>query len=274
MPSATGTKRVRVSIQRNQRREPRLTQKPSGSLNLSTICAVFGSEAQPFDPATKPSDVSSDHTHQWRVYVRGVNGEDISYWIKKVQFKLHETYVQNVRTIEHPPYEVTETGWGEFEIQIKIYFVPESMEKPQTLWHPLKLHPYGPDAEGKKERREVVVSQNYEEAVFNEPVEQFYEYLTGGSGAQQPHKGKSGKNAKSAQQQRGNGRTAEIPYNETPDNPYSRTAENKELDRLAEATKTVEQLIKDEKERLIAREKRLAELRESEKVTTQPTKKR
>ncbi len=190
-----------------------------------------------------------------------------------MQFKLHETYAQNVRTVENAPYEVVETGWGEFEIQIKIYFVPESTEKPQTLWHSLKLHPYGPDAEGMKERREVVVSQNYEEVVFNEPVEQFYEYLTGGSGTPQPQKGKGGKNAKQAQQQRG-GRTAEIPYNETADNPYSRTAENKELDRLSEANKTVEQMIKDEKERLIEREKRLAELRESEGVPTQTHKKR
>lgn len=124
-----------------------------------------------------------------------------------------------------------------------------------------------------KERREVVVSQNYEEVVFNEPVEQFYEYLTGGSGTPQPQKGKGGKSAKQAQQQRG-GRTAEIPYNETADNPYSRTAENKELDRLGEANKTVEQMIKDEKERLIEREKRLAELRESEGVPTQSHKKR
>ena len=28
-----------------------------------------------------------------------------------------------------PPYEVRETGWGEFEIQIKIYF-QDSLEKP------------------------------------------------------------------------------------------------------------------------------------------------
>ncbi|KAI9368221.1 yeats family-domain-containing protein [Aspergillus egyptiacus] len=253
MPSATGTKRVRgVSIFRP---------------------FVFGSEAQPFDPAKKPPHVPADHTHQWRVFVRGVNGEDISYWLKKVQFKLHETYAQNVRTIEQPPFEVTETGWGEFEIQIKLYFVPESSEKPQTLWHSLKLHPYGPDAEGKKERREVVVSQNYEEVVFNEPVEQFYDYLTGGSGTPQPQKGKGGKSAKQMQQRSG-GRTAEIPYNETPENPYSRTAENKELDRLAEANKSVEQMIKDERERLIQREKRLAELRESEGVPAQSTKKR
>lgn len=231
---------------------------------------VFGSEARPFDPEKKPANAPPDHTHQWRVFVKGVNDEDISYWLKKVQFKLHETYAQNVRTIEQPPFEVTETGWGEFEIQVKLYFVTESMEKPQTLWHSLKLHPYGPDAEARKERREVVVSQNYEEIVFNEPVEQFHDLLTGGSATPQP-KGKGGKNSKQAAQR--NGKTAEIPYNETPDNPYSKTTENKELDRLVEAGKTVEQMIKEEKERLISREKRLAELRESEGVPAH-TKKR
>ncbi|KAB8219013.1 yeats family-domain-containing protein [Aspergillus novoparasiticus] len=242
MPSATGTKRVRgVSIFRP---------------------FVFGSEAQPFDPAKKPPNAPADHTHQWRVYVKGVNDEDISYWLKKVQFKLHETYAQNIRTIEQPPFEVTETGWGEFEIQIKLYFVPESMEKPQTLWHSLKLHPYGPDAEAMKERRDQVVSQNYEEIVFNEPVEQFHDLLTGGGAPAQPQKGKGGKNTKQSGQR--NARTAEIPQNDSPGNPYSKATENKELDRLGEASRTVEQMIKEEKERLIDREKRLAELRESE----------
>ncbi|ODM23123.1 Protein AF-9 [Aspergillus cristatus] len=251
MPSATGpNKRVRgVSVFRP---------------------FVFGSEAQPFDPANKPAHVPADHTHQWRVYVKGVNDEDISYWLKKVQFKLHETYAQNVRTVEQAPFEVLETGWGEFEIQIKLYFIPESTEKPQTLWHSLKLHPYGHDAEGKKERREVVVSQNYEEVIFNEPVEQFYDLLTGGSINGQPQKGKGGKNTKAGQQGK---RSAEIPLNETPGNPYSRATENKEMGRLAEANKTVEQMIKDEKARLVEREKKLAELRESEGVPAN-TKKR
>ncbi|GAB1192368.1 transcription initiation factor IIF, auxiliary subunit [Aspergillus pseudonomiae] len=251
MPSATATKRVRgVSIFRP---------------------FVFGSEAQPFDPAKKPANAPADHTHQWRVYVKGVNDEDISYWLKKVQFKLHETYAQNIRTIEQPPFEVTETGWGEFEIQIKLYFVPESMEKPQTLWHSLKLHPYGPDAEAMKERRDQVTSQNYEEIVFNEPVEQFHDLLTGGAASAQPQKGKGGKNTKQSGQR--NVRTAEIPPNDSPGNPYSKATENKELDRLGEASRTVEQMIKEEKERLIDREKRLAELRESEGVPAN-TKKR
>lgn len=246
----------------------------STSTDSRLIITVFGSEAQLFDPERKPENAPPDHTHQWRVFVKGVNGEDISYWLKKVQFKLHETYAQNVRTIEQPPFEVTETGWGEFEIQIKLYFVPESGEKPQTLWHSLKLHPYGPDAEGKRERREVVVSQNYEEVVFNEPVDQFYDLLTGGgpSPAAPGVKGKGAKGGKQALQQR-SARTAEIPLHESPQNPYSRTAENKELDRLAEANRTVDQMIKEEKERLVEREKKLAALRESEGVPA-TTKKR
>ncbi|KAJ6072603.1 hypothetical protein PENARI_c013G10663 [Penicillium arizonense] len=245
MPSAIANKRVRgISIFRP---------------------FVFGSVAHPFDPENKPADCPPDHTHRWQIFVRGVNGEDISYWLKKVQFKLHETYAQNVRTIEQPPFEVSETGWGEFEIQLKLFFAPESGEKAQTLWHSLKLHPYGPDAEGMKERRETVVSQNYEEIIFNEPVEAFYEILTGGPGGGQPSKSK-GKNARQIA-------TADIPMSDTPGNPYSRTTENKELHRMAEATQTVEQMIKEEKERLVEREKLLAELRESEGVPAN-TKKR
>ncbi|KAJ5583620.1 hypothetical protein N7535_002240 [Penicillium sp. DV-2018c] len=234
MPSATGNKRVRgVSVYRP---------------------FVFGSRAHPFTAKDKPADTPADHTHRWTIFVQGVNGEDISYWLKKVQFKLHETYAHN--------------------IQIKLYFVPESNEKPQTLWHSLKLHPYGPDAEGMKERGDDVVSQNYEEIIFNEPIEPFYEILTGGPAGPQPAKSK-GKNTKTSPPTR----TAEIPINDTPDlpgrpgNPYSQDTEGKELDRMAQATRTVEQMIKEEKERLIEREKYLAQLRESEGVPAN-TKKR
>lgn len=140
------------------------------------------------------------------------------------------------------------------------------MEKPQTLWHGLKLHPYGPDAEGKKARRETVVSQNYEEVLFNEPVEQFYDLLTGGAGvAPQQAKGKSTK-GKQAQLQSNavGGRTAEIPHSDSPKNPYSQKTEAKELDRIIEATKTVEKILKDEKAKLMERERVLAGLKETE----------
>lgn len=62
------------------------------------------------------------HTHQWTVYLKSFNNEDMSAYIKKVHFKLHESYANPNRILTKPPYEITETGWGEFEIVIKAYF--------------------------------------------------------------------------------------------------------------------------------------------------------
>ncbi|KAI5286451.1 NuA4 histone H4 acetyltransferase complex and the SWR1 complex subunit [Ascosphaera acerosa] len=273
---------------------------------------VFGTEAQPFGPDDRPAGIPADHTHKWRIFVAGVDGADVSYWLKKVQFKLHETYAQCVRNVERPPFEVHETGWGEFEIQVKLYFVPESLEKPQTLWHTLTLHPYGEDAEGRKARREVVRSVNYEEVVFNEPVEQFYDTLTGGAAAAQAgdaagaggsaaatattststtaaKKHTSKASSASAKQAQSDGagttttttsatgspaatstttpRTAEIPYADSPTNPFSQKTEARELDRIGVAIQTVSQMIKEERARLEEKELRLAELRKSEGVT-------
>ena len=163
-----------------------------------------------------------------------------------------------MRMVESAPFEVEETGWGEFEVVIKFYFVPESTEKPQQIWHPLKLHPYGDDAEGQKERRETVKSVSYEEILFNEPVEQFFDIMTGGAPAVKAKGGKAGKAvAKSLP-------TADIPERNTKDNSFSREEEQKELDRLGEAKKLVQKMIMDEKTDLIGLEQRLQELEVTE----------
>lgn len=62
------------------------------------------------------------HTHQWTVYVKPFFNEDMQTYVKKIHFKLHESYENPNRIITKPPYEVSETGWGEFEVIIKIYF--------------------------------------------------------------------------------------------------------------------------------------------------------
>jgi YEATS domain-containing protein 4 len=49
---------------------------------------VYGSVAS----AIKKPD--GDHTHRWTLYVRGFNDEDISSYVKKVVFKLHESFQQ------------------------------------------------------------------------------------------------------------------------------------------------------------------------------------
>lgn len=44
-----------------------------------------------------------DHTHQWTICVKGVDGADITHFIKKVQFRLHaDTYPNALRCMSPP----------------------------------------------------------------------------------------------------------------------------------------------------------------------------
>lgn len=120
------------------------------------------------------------HTHQWTVYVKPYHNEDMSTYVKKIHFKLHESYANPNRVITKPPFEVTETGWGEFEIVIKIHF-HDPTERPVTMYHILKLFQSPildgevlPQLEGKK----VLVSEQYEEIVFQEPTQLMQQLLT------------------------------------------------------------------------------------------------
>jgi YEATS domain-containing protein 4 len=96
--------------------------------------------------------------------------DDLSYLVKKVTFRLHETYPNPNRgeqlwdhqsldwiqgnepadsclVCDKPPFLVSETGWGEFTVQVRLQFVQESGEKPLTLSHAIKLHHWGAPVE-------------------------------------------------------------------------------------------------------------------------------
>ncbi|KAL2181587.1 yeats family-domain-containing protein [Thermothelomyces heterothallicus CBS 202.75] len=256
---------------------------------------VYGTTAKPFDEKTnpKPPGVPDDHTHSWTVFVKGIDDVDITYWLRRVQFKLHESIPNHVRMIEGEkgkPFELHETGWGEFEIAIKLYYVPESSEKPQTLYHHLRLHPYGRTEEEKEAMRlngGEVISWAYEEQIFNEPYEPFYEILTSGAmppsfsssssgpsanksgaaGSKPPSGGKSKEKDGQVKMVRSEGgvleRSAMIPLTNRPGQPFSVETEQVEIKKLQEALVKVEKMLSKTKEEVAAKEKRLKELKES-----------
>lgn len=81
--------------------------------------------------------------------------------------------------VEQPPFEVSETGWGEFEIMIKIHFHAAANEKPVVLYHHLRLHPYEDDVNGQPWPKEKpVLSLLYDELVFNEPTDALYQIFS------------------------------------------------------------------------------------------------
>lgn len=79
-------------------------------------------------------------THEWTCLLRSVDGEDLSVFVKKVVFVLHPSFAQPQRVVEIPPFEVSEIGWGEFEITARIYF-HDPDEKVVEIKHYLQLYP-------------------------------------------------------------------------------------------------------------------------------------
>ncbi|XP_055942351.1 YEATS domain-containing protein 4-like [Argiope bruennichi] len=116
------------------------------------------------------------HTHQWNVYLKPYDNEDMSVYVKRVHFKLHESYADPNRVCHAPPYGVTETGWGEFEIVIKIFF-QDSNERPVTIYHFLKLFDREKDGNVKMGTAPVN-SEFYDELVFMDPTAKMYRLLT------------------------------------------------------------------------------------------------
>lgn len=131
---------------------------------------IYGNVARHFGKKRE----EDGHTHQWTAYVRPYHNEDMSTYVKKVHFKLHDSYANPNRVHNKPPYEVTETGWGEFEIVIKIYF-HDPNERPVTLYHILKLFHQGADMALTKK---TLVSEFYEEVIFQDPTQYMQHLLT------------------------------------------------------------------------------------------------
>ncbi|KAL7772626.1 hypothetical protein CFE70_002586 [Pyrenophora teres f. teres 0-1] len=144
---------------------------------------VIGSEAWQLPPVghpDRPKNVPDDHTKRWTVYVRVPDGDpDIRAWLNKVSFKIFNTYENPLRMVEKPPFEVTETGWGGFNIDIRLHFQPISGEKAQYRQHFLQLEKYGDEKmQAEQERTGCVRSEFLEVVQFNEPTEALFDALT------------------------------------------------------------------------------------------------
>jgi YEATS family len=100
--------------------------------------------------------------------VRGAQNEDLSVYVKRVIFTLHPSFEQSVRILETPPYEVTESGWGEFEVSIKLVF-RDTGEKPIEVSHMLRLYPPPENAALSYSRKAPLFTEVYDEVIFSQP---------------------------------------------------------------------------------------------------------
>lgn len=119
-------------------------------------------------------DRKNGHTHQWTVYLRPFENEDMSVFVKEVHFILHDSYENPIRVVSEPPYRVDETAKEEFPITIKIFFQDES-EEPVSIIHKLKF------SRGKNVQlrfKTFWVSEYYDELVFINPSPRMHSLIT------------------------------------------------------------------------------------------------
>ncbi|KAK2935676.1 hypothetical protein FoTM2_003619 [Fusarium oxysporum f. sp. vasinfectum] len=201
---------------------------------------IVGSTAKPFsDTNPRPAGVPDTHTHSWQVFVKGLDDTDITYWLRRVQFKLHESIPNYVRMVEGEPgkpFVVEETGWEEKQAMI-------ASNGEIRAW-------------------------SYEEQLFNEPYEVFYNLLTQGA-VPKGWKPSGGK---------GKGKTrapppfptdsnevwehsAMIPAHNRPGQPFSLETEAAEIRKLADAQTQAEDMAKRILAELKAKEELLAKLK-------------
>ncbi|KAJ7953110.1 transcription initiation factor TFIID subunit 14b [Quillaja saponaria] len=114
---------------------------------------------------------SESQSHKWTVYVRGASNEDLGVVIKRVVFQLHPSFNNPTRVVDSPPFELSECGWGEFEIAITLFFHGDVCDKQLDLYHHLKLYPE--EESGPQTTKKPVVMESYNEIVFPDPSEGF-----------------------------------------------------------------------------------------------------
>ncbi|KAJ1631131.1 yeats family-domain-containing protein [Pavlovales sp. CCMP2436] len=113
-------------------------------------------------------------SHRWTCYLRSNRpDEDLGLFVRKVVFTLHPSFNPPTRTVEKAPFDVTEFGWGEFDISATIHFV-DPTETPVELLIPLRLYP---DTGEQLVPKRAVVAERYDELVFVNPSETLHQRL-------------------------------------------------------------------------------------------------
>jgi len=69
------------------------------------------------------------HTHDWHLFIKAADGGKCENYLEKVVVSLHKSYDSPMRSVNSPPFEIKESGYGSFTVPIDLYF------KVDTQWH-------------------------------------------------------------------------------------------------------------------------------------------
>lgn len=109
--------------------------------------------------------------------MRGRDGEDISRFVTKVEFELDPSFPEPVVTVYKPPFEMHEVGWGQFPINIKLFFADPVCKPVETVKDLVLFDDMNPTT------KRPIVTEDYNELVFVDPSPLMLKLLTPPKGA-------------------------------------------------------------------------------------------
>jgi len=79
-------------------------------------------------------------TYKWQLYIRGTDDQDdISTFVKKVRFFLHDSYKPNhIIDVDSPPFSITRQSRFEFPVRVQLHFV-DPRNHPVFITHQFQL---------------------------------------------------------------------------------------------------------------------------------------
>ena len=104
---------------------------------------------------------ADSRTHKWCCYLRSTVP---MHYISKVEFILDESFPEPLITLYKQPFEIHQSGWGQFTIGLRIHFHEPHINKPVELGKELVLFDDLPAS-----AKRPIVREDYNEIVFVEP---------------------------------------------------------------------------------------------------------
>lgn len=91
-------------------------------------------------PEDKRDPRLKEFPYKWMIYVDGTpKPDDITAYVSKVEFYLHESYKPNhIITVSEPPFHLSRYAWGETQIKVRMFF-HDVRNKPVEVYHRLAV---------------------------------------------------------------------------------------------------------------------------------------
>ncbi|KAI9894353.1 MAG: hypothetical protein M1814_003109 [Vezdaea aestivalis] len=92
------------------------------------------------DSSDKPSGQEGFPLRAWSICVYVLDNKGVEHpadIFSKVEYHLHPTFPKPLHTLHHAPFKIQEEGWGEFDMQIKLF--PFDKTSDHTIQHDLNF---------------------------------------------------------------------------------------------------------------------------------------